>query len=62
MDRDRMHGARLESLNILRRLIDKAKASGISEPSTHTIFAEARALPDERARQRSSPVKRAGER
>jgi len=38
----------------LRRLIEDAKASGISECSVEEIFAEARALADERRRRRNA--------
>ncbi len=41
-----------ERSGALRRLIEEAEASGITESSVEEIFAEARALSDERARQR----------
>jgi hypothetical protein len=45
---------REERTAALRRLIEDAEASGISECSVEEVFAEARALSDERARQRDA--------
>ena len=49
-----MDGCRQERLAALRQLIEDAEASGISECSAEEIFAEARALADERRRQREA--------
>ena len=47
---------RQERKAALRRLIEDAEASGISDQSVDEIFAEARALSDEGARQRDAAV------
>ena len=49
---------REERTAALRRLIEDAEASGISECSVEEVFAEARALSDERLRQRDAVAER----
>ena len=49
-----MDRCRQERTAALRRLIEDAEASGISGSSVEEVFAEARALSDERARQRDA--------
>ena len=51
-----MDRCRQERLAALRRLIEDAEASGISECSAEEIFAEARALLDMRCRQTHTMV------
>ena len=53
-----MDRCRQKRLAALRRLIEEAEASGISECSAEEVFAEARALSDERARQAAEKVKK----
>lgn len=48
---------REERTAALRRLIEDAEASGISECSVEEVFAEARALSDERRRRVAETVK-----
>jgi hypothetical protein len=53
-----MDRCRQERLAALRGLIEDAEASGISKCSVEEVFAEARALSDERARQRDAAAER----
>ena len=55
-----MDRCRQERLEALRRLIEDAEASGISECSAEEVFAEARALSDERRRQAAENVNKGG--
>ncbi len=51
---------RQERTAALRRLIEDAEASGISECSAEEVFAEARALSDERRRRAAEQVGKRG--
>ena len=51
-----MDRCRQERLAALRRLIKDAEASGISECSVEEVFAEARALSNERRGEATSPA------
>ena len=51
-----MDRCRQERLAALRQLIEDAEASGISECSAEEVFAEARALSDERRRKAAKRV------
>ena len=53
-----MDRCRQERLEALRRLIEDAEASGISECSVEEVFAEARTLSDERRRQAAENEKK----